>query len=641
MRRSGVLLFVTLVLWYPLNAQAPDFAQSYYHFSLAKMHELQRQFQEAISEFEKAVEHDPESSPLRVRFAEVLWKAGEVDRASGQAQRAVEIEPESAAPHFLLGQLHASYQTSAMMDKAIIELERAVELDPQHHRALFELGRLQFSSENFRASVDLFGRFLELRPWMAQAYWMKARAHVELAEVDEAVQTLKDSLEYDEDNVENLKFLGKLYEQTGKFDQAQALYSRLLDENSDPDTQYRLALLLSEQRKFAEAVAVLKDLSENFPRNLPIKIALGRAYRGQKKYALAADVFRDVLGIDPSHFRASYELAETLVQLGQREEALERFLKLLEVGESEQDRVSIQTNLGFIYQDMRQFEKAIGVFKTMLEENPEDDLASLRLVYVLKEADQLGEADDLSERLLKRYEAKTYEEAPAKNYFVVARAQILSAMDKLDDAIDLIKGEIDEFPEPVSFYLTASQLYLDHEKYQDAEKLLKEGLSSRADSERLQFQLGAMYERQGDVEQAEHVFERMLVNNPDHAGVLNYLGYMWADRGLHLQEALGYITKAVEMEPHNGAFLDSLGWVYFKLDQLGDAETKLAEAVRLNDSDPTIYEHLGDVYNKLGQYQKAQQYYQQSILFTTEEKEQAKVETKLTEVTERLSERRR
>ncbi|MFQ5928562.1 MAG: tetratricopeptide repeat protein [Acidobacteriota bacterium] len=644
MKRFFTLMALSSFCCGYLCAQTADLAGSYYHFSLAKMHEIGEEYGEAISEFEKAIALDPKSAQLRVTFAETLWKGGEIRRAVEECHKATELEPNSSAAHFLLGRIYSAFPASEqadVIDKAIQEFERAVELDPEHFQALYKLGQLQFAKKNYRLAADVFARFLQLRPWIVQAYQIKARAHIELNEIEEAIKGLEASLNYHGGNQENLKLLGKLYEQTKQYDKARELYSQSLESASDPDIQFRLALLLSEAKRFTEAVSILRELKAAFPEHVQIKIALGRAHKGQKRYAEAAQVFQEVLEVEPSHFRANYELAETLAFLGGRQQAIERFLHLLETSESDQDRTSIQTNLAFLYQDMRQFEKAVELFRTVMQENSEDNLAGLRLVYALKEAGQLQEALTLSDRLLKKYENETYEETPTKSYFVIGRAQILSAADELEKAIDLLNREIDRHSEPEDLYLAASQLYVDHKKYKKAERIIKERMSRYSDSERMQFQLGAIYERQGDVDQAEAVFEKILEKNPEHAGVLNYLGYMLADRGARLREALDYIRKAVEIEPHNGAYLDSLGWVYFKLDQLKQAELNFAQAVRITDDDPTIYDHMGDLYYKLGQYDTARKYYQRSILFATEKEEQKKVQKKLIELRKRLSKKSR
>jgi len=115
---------------------------------------------------------------------------------------------------------------------------------------------------------------------------------------------------------------------------------------------------------------------------------------------------------------------------------------------------------------------------------------------------------------------------------------------------------------------------------------------------------------------------------------------MLADRGIRLDEAKGYIKRAVDLDPHNGAYLDSLGWVYFKLKEYEQAERFLREAAELNDEDPTILEHLGDVYGKLGRYDEAGQYYEKSLAQSKESDERRRVQGKLTGVKKVLSQRR-
>jgi tetratricopeptide (TPR) repeat protein len=194
--------------------------------------------------------------------------------------------------------------------------------------------------------------------------------------------------------------------------------------------------------------------------------------------------------------------------------------------------------------------------------------------------------------------------------------------------------------DPARVLLAASQLYVDDRKYEEAEKLIKQGLEKMPDDENLQFQLGAVYERQEKYGAAEASFRKVLAKNPTHDGVLNYLGYMFADRGVRLEEALGYLRQAVELSPYNGAYLDSLGWVYFKLKQYDQAEIHLKQAVELIKDDPTILEHLGDLYRKLDRFGEAGLYYEKSVASSKEPEERKRVQNKLTSVKKLLSERR-
>ena len=112
-------------------------------------------------------------------------------------------------------------------------------------------------------------------------------------------------------------------------------------------------------------------------------------------------------------------------------------------------------------------------------------------------------------------------------------------------------------------------------------------------------------DKQKHLEQAEGFFKQALDLDPNNALTLNYLGYMLADKGTRLPEAIKYIRKAVELEPTNGAFLDSLGWAYLKQGEYELAEEKLRQAVDRSQSDPTVHDHLGDLYEKTGRIRLA------------------------------------
>ena len=635
-----------LVVFFGLGAvfgQAPDLATSYYHFSLAKMHEATEQHSEAISEFEKAISLDPQSGRLRVVFAEALLKIGEIQRAINECQKAAELNPKISHPHYLLGQIYMNIRKSGqgnMRDKAIEEHRRAAELDPQHSKALFYLGQLQLEEGDYQNSVAAFQQFLQIQPWVGRVYLGKAKAHLGLNEVQKAIQTLEQALNYDKKDPEIIKVLGGLYEHTQQEEKARQLYNQLLEDNTDSEIRFRLARILTRQQQFQEAVPILRELTSTSG-DVRLNVALGEALKGNKEYAEAVKVFEKVVQLDPDHFAAIYMLGESLTQLGERQRAIECFLQLLDLNQSNEDRGAIETNLALLYQETHQSDKAVEIFRTVSQESPEDDMAKLRLAYALKEDGRLPEALALSGELRNKYLDKNYGDPDDRKYVVIARAQMLSAADRLDKAMDLLKDEIPQLSDPEELYLVASQLQIDHRCYGKAEKVIQQGMSRYPKSEKMQFQLGAIRERLGQLVRAESVFKEILVKNPEHAGALNYLGYMLAERGVRLFEALDYIQKAVDIDPHNGAYLDSLGWVYFKLNELDKAEANLIQARQLNDGDPTIYGHLGDLYRKRSQYEKAKNYYKQSILFSADEEELKEVRRKLRDLEKMLSDQNR
>jgi len=128
----------------------------------------------------------------------------------------------------------------------------------------------------------------------------------------------------------------------------------------------------------------------------------------------------------------------------------------------------------------------------------------------------------------------------------------------------------------------------------------------------------------------------VLALNASNASALNYLGYMFADRGVKLEEAHTLIHKALELEPQNGAYLDSMGWVYFRMGNLSEAESYLLRALDRVTHDPAIHDHLGDVYFKAGrlkdaisQWQFSLKAYENSAPGEVEHAEVVKVQKKL------------
>jgi tetratricopeptide (TPR) repeat protein len=136
----------------------------------------------------------------------------------------------------------------------------------------------------------------------------------------------------------------------------------------------------------------------------------------------------------------------------------------------------------------------------------------------------------------------------------------------------------------------------------------------------------------------------VLEIDPDNDAALNYLGYMLADRNIRLEEARDMISKAVMHEPNSGAYLDSLGWVYFRLNKLPEAEDKLREAMRYMSRDPTVHDHLAEVYFKEGkirdaiaQWQSSLREYQSGPPSDMDHAEMAKVQKKLEDAKVRLA----
>ena len=178
--------------------------------------------------------------------------------------------------------------------------------------------------------------------------------------------------------------------------------------------------------------------------------------------------------------------------------------------------------------------------------------------------------------------------------------------------------------------LTLADLYRANGRYQEAVDLLNGLIRDRARPDwRLLYGRAAAYERLDRWPEAEADLQAALKLRPDEPELLNYLGYSWIDRGVHLKEAQAMVEKAVSLNPRSGAIMDSLGWAYFKLGDYRRAVERLEAAVELEAGDPDINDHLGDAYWKVGRRDEAQFQWRRVLTLNPDAKQRATAEAKL------------
>jgi len=202
---------------------------------------------------------------------------------------------------------------------------------------------------------------------------------------------------------------------------------------------------------------------------------------------------------------------------------------------------------------------------------------------------------------------------------MVLAAQIAD-MGQVDQAVTDVRSMLKGGPEDRDVYVRLGIIYTRAKRWNDGlEALAKaEGLSTKPEEKAYVFFLrGDLYQRQKMFDQAESEFRKVLSttppSDPQAAATLNYLGYMNADRGVKLEESLNLIKQALAFEPSNPAYLDSIGWTYFKLGKYDLAEENLNKAASHMGSDPTVQEHLGDLYQKTGRLKLAAAHWDRAV----------------------------
>ena len=168
-------------------------------------------------------------------------------------------------------------------------------------------------------------------------------------------------------------------------------------------------------------------------------------------------------------------------------------------------------------------------------------------------------------------------------------------------------------PDSLAPRVLLARLYQGRDRFGDAEQVWKDAAGKFPDRLELILDLALCREKLGDIDGAEQSVREALRREPENPTVLNFLGYLLADHNRRLDEALGMIRRAVEKDPDNGAFVDSMGWVYYRLGRLQDARKELERAVNLTGGDAVVHEHLGDVYKDLRLLDLARDQYRKSL----------------------------
>jgi tetratricopeptide (TPR) repeat protein len=620
---------------------APDRAASYYHFTLSKMAEDDNNLAKAISEMETALNYNPDNSAIHMELALLFDKSGNRRDAIDHAQESARLDPTNPDPHWLLATLYYPREGSMSGSdtaKAIQELEKIKELRPDDERAYAALGEAYFRTNQPEKAIQSYEKYQSLAEDTDKGYLEIARYYATSDKIDKAVEYCLKGLAAQPDSAESLWLLTQLYSKQNKDKEAVPVYKKLLAvTGNNPQIKRQLAASLIEADQSKEAVDILQDILKTSPRDEKAQILLARARIELHQIPEAVESLKSIIQADPKSqdgMEARFYLGTAYERNGESKDAVDVFSSLLEspalnTDEEKANRLIFQQHLAANYEELREYNKAIAVYQDIVKSEPK---MIPRLINVYRLDHQYDKALSLGKQ--------NYDKDPGDIRMGIIYARTLGDAGKGKEGIDILSKLLQANPSKVDLYVNLSALYMQDKRYSDAEKILRRGqekkLEGEEDKDSLNLQLANVYEKQKDFDRAESLLKDMLKTKPDNAVALNYIGYMLADRGVRLDEALKYVKEALAIDPRNGAYLDSLGWAFFKLNDLGNAEKYLLQADEIVKNDSTIDEHLGDLYLKTGDLKKAEDFYKSSVSLGTEPDEVEKVRHKLESVQEKL-----
>jgi tetratricopeptide (TPR) repeat protein len=413
--------------------------------------------------------------------------------------------------------------------------------------------------------------------------------------------------------------LGAAYDQLKQPKDAIAAYQRAADmEPGDLHTLDSLAQALLSNNQLDEALKQYKQLAEADPENPEALVHISEIQRRQSKYEDALATIRKARKLDPTNLEAGYNEGLLLDVLGRFDEAAQTYSTMVDLTshangayteEEKNNRSIFLERQGAIYLEENKPDQAVAVYQKMIDMGGESSLRGYQgQVDAYRDARQFDKAIEVSR--------KAVASEPKNRDLKLMLAGELADQGKADEGLELAKGLITNTPDDRTVWLAMGQIDVRLRRWKDAEDAFDKAdplTTKKEDKTYMLFLRGELAERQKHYEPAEQYFRQALDLDPANAMTLNYLGYMLADKSMRLPEALKMIRKAVDLEPMNGAYLDSLGWVYFKMGEYELAEDNLRQAVQRDQADPTVHEHMGDLYEKTGRIRQAAEQWELSL----------------------------
>ncbi len=577
-----------------------DKAASYYNYSLGHLYaELAAAygnrgdyFNKAVESYKAALKADPNATFISEELSDLYIQSGRLREAVTEAEDALKQNPSDLNSRRLLARIYtrmigdsqANKIDENMVKKAIEQYQKITDSDPKDIESWLMLGRLDKIAQNSTDAMTAYKKALEMDPDNEDAKTGLAMVYADLGDNKAAADLLR-KLADKNPSPRSLTSLAEVYEQLKDYSLAAEMLRRALEQQpGNADLKHALAqdLLLADQ--LDDALKLYQDLSGEDPKDTQSLLRISQIYRQKKDFAKAREAAEKAKEMDPNNLEIHYNDVNLLEAEGSIPDAIKTLKGIVEStakksysASEKSNRTLLLERLGYLYRQVEQYPQAVEVFRQIADlDSDAAPRATAAMVETYRLAKDFPKAEAEADAALKKY--------PEDRVVRSVHASLLADMGKTDQALaetrKLMDGKNDR-----EVYLSMAQIYEKSKNFGEMGKMLDaaEKLSqSNEEKETVLFSRGAMYERMKNYPAAEAEFRKVLAVNPDNASALNYLGYMLADRNMRLDEAQGFINKALEMEPNNGAYLDSMGWVLYPPEQADRSRGQTAPGARVH-----------------------------------------------------------
>ena len=446
-------------------------------------------------------------------------------------------------------------------------------------------------------------------------------------------------------------------------------YGKIFDNNpKNGRSKLMMGDLLEKMKRPKEAIEAYRSMTKADSHNPLGFFFLGRALLKDGQYEKAELELKRALALRPSLFEARKYLAramekqhhyddaikeyETLKKLIPDKE-LEAHLEKIEAIQRSSDpskapsltplevrEVPVHALLGAVYYEQAAYLESLDEFRLVLETR--NDLEIRLLVSKIYEI--FGRVDKAILEI-ERYRENTSD--PERIDVLLNLARLYGINKQMGKSVTLLQAALKHEPKNDRLYHSLALAHMALSDYDKAILTIQKAIDIDQKRDAYFFELGALYERKGDFQRAVEAMEKVIALNPNHSNAHNFIGYLYAMQGAHLDRAVGHLEKALSIQPRNGYFLDSLGWIYYKKGEFDLALAQIKKAMIYVSPDPVLYDHLGDVLFSMKNFSEAHSAWKTSLALamkklddpTGEVPDPSKLKEKIRQASEKMNTR--
>ncbi|MCO6472221.1 MAG: tetratricopeptide repeat protein [Melioribacteraceae bacterium] len=522
--------------------------------------EMNNNYAEAILEYQDALKLDPQPG-IHYSLAKNYYKIGKLAAALNHSQSSVEMDPDNTE---YLGLLATIYSHAGEIDSAAAAFEKIISIDSTDVTAYYNLASIYESDKPLKA-LEIYNHILDFTGPDWAVLVKIADLNERLGDIPATIKTLEDLLGLNPSSLELHKLLIESLIKNKQFDKAIEKTDEVIvlfpeDLNL---IEFR-ANALVQKGDWKEGAAEYKKLVSDKSLSFNSKVRIAGAFI---KHALddstLIPIAHDVIAVvdkDSSDWQIKAMIAELYGMEGKDSLAVDQLKAAINLAEWNSD---IWVKLGVILFESGRFEDAAQEMSAAVKKFPNDYFVNFILGF---SKSQLNLHED----------AQPY----------LQKAVILNPND----------------PNVLSVYaFTLNQL----KREDEALSYIKKALRFDPDNSQLLGMAGMIYDNKEMWAECDSSYERALRLDPESALILNNYAYSLSERGIQLERALNMVQKSIEQDPENSSYLDTIGWVYYKLGEYNKAESYILKAIEIDENNATLLDHLGDIYLKQNKLNKA------------------------------------